>query len=127
MTSWRQERREVDRTERLELADLRDRAEGEAGLQILDVRERVEWDAGHIPGSTHLPYHDIHALPEGIDPERPVAVLCASGERAAVGASLVKRHGAAEVIHVTTGGVPKWERLGGPIERSSTGRSAASA
>ena len=41
MTSWRQERREVDRTERLELADLRDRVQGEEGLQILDVRELV--------------------------------------------------------------------------------------
>ena len=56
------------------------------GLQILDVRERDEWEAGHIPESVFMPYHDIHALPD-IDPERPVAVICASGQRAAVGAS----------------------------------------
>jgi rhodanese-related sulfurtransferase len=51
-------------------------------LQILDVRERAECDEGHIPGSAHTPYHDIYEIPEGVDPGRPVAVVCASGRRA---------------------------------------------
>jgi len=114
MTSWRQEKRPVERIERLALADLPARA-GE--VQILDVRERSEWEEGHIPGSVHTPWHDIDGLPEGLDPSRPVAVLCASGQRAAVGASLVKRHGGEHVIHVIEGGVPTWVELGQPIER----------
>ena len=73
---------------------------------------------GHIPGSIHEPYHDISALPEGIDPERPVAVICGSGQRAAVGASLLQRYGAREVIHVVDGGVPLWKRNGWPIEHA---------
>ena len=115
MTSWRQEKREVERIERLPLDQLRDRSE-QTDLQILDVRERKEWDAGHIPDSVFKPWHDIDSMPAGLDPKRPVAVVCGSGQRAAVGASLVKRFGAAEVIHVIEGGVPKWERLGLPIE-----------
>jgi len=51
-----------------------------------------------------------------LEGERPVAVICASGERAATAASLVQRHGAGEVIHVTEGGVPKWGRLGNRLE-----------
>jgi hydroxyacylglutathione hydrolase len=74
-------------------------------------------DAGHIPGSVFEPYHDIDAVPEGIDPERPVAVVCGSGQRSAVAASLLKRHGATDVIHVVDGGVPLWERSGWPVER----------
>ena len=85
-------------------------------MQILDVRERQEWDAGHIPGSLFEAWHDIDELPGGLDPEKPVAVVCGSGQRAAVGASLVKRFGANDVIHVVEGGVPKWKRLGNPIE-----------
>jgi hydroxyacylglutathione hydrolase len=81
------------------------------------VRERDEWDRGHIPDSLHMPYHDIHGLPDGIDSDRPVAAICGSGQRAAVGASLIKRFGAAVVIHVVDGGVPRWEREGWPIER----------
>ncbi len=125
MTGWRQEKRDVERVERLELSKLRERQGAQPELQIFDVREASEWHAGHIPGSTHTPYHDIRGLPESIDPERPVAVLCASGQRAAVGASLIKRYGAREVIHVIDGGVPKWQRLGNPIEGASGEKAAA--
>ena len=44
-------------------------------------------------------------------------MICASGQRAAVGASLVQRYGAREVIHVVDGGVGAWARRGWPIER----------
>ena len=40
-----------------------------------------------------------------------------TGQRAAIAASLLKRLGAGEVIHVVDGGVPRWEREGWPIER----------
>ncbi len=114
MTSWREERRDVAQIERLAIEDLPARA---AELQIIDVREQAEWDAGHIPGATHVPYHDIDGLPDGIDPARPVAAVCASGQRAAVAASLLARYGASQVVHVVGGGVGTWERAGHPIER----------
>jgi glyoxylase-like metal-dependent hydrolase (beta-lactamase superfamily II)/rhodanese-related sulfurtransferase len=112
MTSWREERRPTEAIERIDVAALHDRA-GE--LQVLDVREQGEWDAGHIEGSVHTPYHDIDAIPEGIDPQRPVAVICSSGQRSAVAASLLRRHGAREVIHVAGGGVGTWARQGWPL------------
>ena len=101
--------------ERLSLEELHERWDGGSnGIQLLDVRERAEWDRGRIPGSVHTAYHDIHELPEGLDAERPMAVICASGQRAAIGASMLKRLGAREVIHVVDGGVPRWEREGWP-------------
>jgi rhodanese-related sulfurtransferase len=63
-----------------------------------------------------VPYHDLRALPDGLDPAGRVAVICASGQRAAVGASLVQRHGARDVWHVVDGGVPAWRRAGHPVE-----------
>jgi glyoxylase-like metal-dependent hydrolase (beta-lactamase superfamily II)/rhodanese-related sulfurtransferase len=105
MTSWREERRPVERLERITVPELRERADQ---LQILDVRERDEWEAGHIPGSLHVPYHDIRGLPDGLDPEHPVAVICSSGQRAAPAASLLRRHGVREVLHVVDGGVPAY-------------------
>jgi glyoxylase-like metal-dependent hydrolase (beta-lactamase superfamily II)/rhodanese-related sulfurtransferase len=113
MTSWREEKLPVASIERLTVEELHERRKD---VQILDVREADEWEAGHIPGSVFVPYHDIHALPD-IDPERPVAVICASGQRAAVGASLVQRFGASEVLHVVDGGVGTWGRAGYPIQR----------
>jgi glyoxylase-like metal-dependent hydrolase (beta-lactamase superfamily II)/rhodanese-related sulfurtransferase len=113
MTAWREERRPVGRTPRLTVDELHARWDG---MQVLDVRERSEWDDGHIPGSVHVPYHDLHAVPDEIDAQRPVAVICGSGQRSAVGASLLRRHGASDVYHVVDGGVGAWRRAGYPVE-----------
>jgi hydroxyacylglutathione hydrolase len=117
MTAWRAEGRDIARIERLRAADLQARAEADPSLQILDVRELDEWEEGHIPGSLHVPYHDLHEMPDGLDPARPVAAVCASGQRSAVAASLVARLGGEKVLHVVEGGVGTWERAGNPIER----------
>jgi hydroxyacylglutathione hydrolase len=116
MTSWRQERRVADRTERLAAEDLPQRLSAEPELQILDVRERKEYETGHLPGSISMPWHDIRAVPDGIDPARPIAVICGSGQRAATAASLVRRYGAEQVIHIVDGGVPGLGRSGVALE-----------
>jgi hydroxyacylglutathione hydrolase len=117
MTAWREEKGTVEGTERLSVEGLHDRWEADRGaLQVLDVRERSEWDDGHIPGTVHTPYHDIAGVPDGIDPAVPTAVICASGQRAAVGASLLQRHGVKAVVHVVDGGVPLWQRRGWAVE-----------
>jgi len=114
MTAWREEKGPVDSTPRMTVPELHEQRDG---LQVLDVRERSEWDAGHIPGSVHVPYHDLQKLPDAIDPAAPLAVICASGQRASVGASLARRLGAADVRHVVDGGVGTWERAGWELER----------
>ena len=114
MTSWREEQRPTVSVERIDLPALHERA---AEVQILDVRERHEWDEGHIPGSLHRPYHDLAELPDGLDPAAPIAVVCSSGQRSAVAASLLLRLGAEHVIHVAGGGVGTWRDSGWPIEQ----------
>ncbi len=117
MTSWREDGRPVERIERLPIGDLPARLAADPSLQMLDVREDAEWRAARIPGSVHRPYHALRDLPDGVDPDRPIAVLCASGQRAGIAASLVRRLGADRVAHVTGGGVGTWEREGHPVER----------
>jgi hydroxyacylglutathione hydrolase len=113
MTSWRAERRDVARIARWTVDEL---AGADGDVQIVDVRELSEWREGHIPGSLHRPYHDLHELPSELDRERPVAAICASGQRSATAASLLSAHGAREVIHVVDGGVPLWGRLGHAVQ-----------
>jgi glyoxylase-like metal-dependent hydrolase (beta-lactamase superfamily II)/rhodanese-related sulfurtransferase len=113
MTSWREEKREAGSIERIDVPALDERI---GDVQVLDVREDAEWDDGHIPGSVHVPYHDIDGVPDGIDPERPVAVICSSGQRSAVAASLLRRHGVKHPIRVVDGGVGTWRERGWPIE-----------
>ncbi len=119
MTSWREEGHPVGRTARVSVEELHERWEQNGdSLQVLDVRERPEFARVHIPGSMNVPYHDVRGIPEGIDPERPVAVICSSGQRGAVASSLLLRHGARDVCHVVDGGVPLWERSGWPVQAS---------
>jgi glyoxylase-like metal-dependent hydrolase (beta-lactamase superfamily II)/rhodanese-related sulfurtransferase len=123
MTSWREERLPVDRVQRIGVPELHERWNADRdGIQILDVRERREWDAGHIPGAVHVPYHDLQAIPDGLDPLRPIAAICGSGQRSAVAASLLLRLGAKEVLHVVDGGVPLWRRSGWPVEPRAAAR-----
>ena len=116
MTSWREDERPVARIARMTVHELHERLEEDPGLQVLDVRERDEWESGHIGGAVHEPYHDIRGVPDGLDANAEIAVICASGQRAAVGASLLARHGARAVIHVADGGVPAWRRAGWPLQ-----------
>ncbi|HEX8073718.1 MAG TPA: MBL fold metallo-hydrolase [Thermoleophilaceae bacterium] len=118
LTSWRAEGRDVERIVRVDVRELHalTDAESDGEVQILDVREENEWHEARIPGSVHEPYHDIHAIPDGIDPEKPVAAICMSGQRSAVAASLLQRLGARRVLHVVPGGVGTWKELGYPIE-----------
>jgi hydroxyacylglutathione hydrolase len=116
MTSWREEGRPTERIERLTVDELHERSQRDPSLQILDVREASEWASERIPGSIHRPYHDIHEVPEGVDPERRIAAICTSGQRSGVAASLLKRLGVREVLHVVPGGVKSWGRAGHPLE-----------
>jgi rhodanese-related sulfurtransferase len=109
MTSWRIEAQPVETIERIDVDGLHDRRDE---VQILDVREQAEWDDVHIPGSLHIPYHDIHDVPSELDDGKPVAVICASGRRSVVAASLLQRHGRKDVIHVVEGGVGTWAAKG---------------
>ena len=112
-TSWREERLPVDRIPRLTVQQLHE----QCGLTPDPRRPRT----GRVGLRPHprfgpLPYHDLDALPEGLDPAEPVAVICGSGQRAAVGASLIEGLGAEQPIHVVDGGVGTWARHGWPIE-----------
>jgi hydroxyacylglutathione hydrolase len=112
MTSWREEKRPTERIERIDVDALHERA---GDVQVLDVRDESEWLAGHIPGSVHVPYHAIDGIPEEIDPARPVAAICSSGQRSAVAASVLRRHGLRAVVHVADGGVGTWRQRGWPL------------
>jgi hydroxyacylglutathione hydrolase len=114
MTSWREEKRPAAKIPRIDVEQLH--ALGD-GPQILDVREQAEFAAGHIPGSVHIPYHELRDSPDGLDLARPIAAICSSGQRSALAASLLARHGAQAPLHVADGGVGTWERHGWPIER----------
>jgi glyoxylase-like metal-dependent hydrolase (beta-lactamase superfamily II)/rhodanese-related sulfurtransferase len=88
---------------------------GRNGLVVLDVRRSDEWEAGHLAGAVHIPFWEVERR-AGEVPEGEAWVHCASGFRAAIGASLLDRAGR-QVVHIDD----DWERaaqLGLPITTS---------
>jgi hydroxyacylglutathione hydrolase len=64
----------------------------------------------------HVPYHDLRdGLPGTVANGKPVAVACSIGNRSSIAASLLKRAGVEDVIHVADGGVADLEEEGIPL------------
>ena len=78
---------------------------GEAG-EILDVRQGTEWDAGHLEGSTHVFVGDLPERLEGFDRGERQTVICVSGYRSSMAASLLDGAGI-PVRLVARSGVPR--------------------
>ncbi len=74
-------------------------------VTLLDVREDDEWEEGHVEGSLHVPYHELRDGAPGELDGKPLAVACSAGNRSALAASLLRRHGVDHVLHVVDGGV----------------------
>lgn len=89
-------------------------------LTVLDVRTDEEWEAGHVPGAVHvmagrLPRVLDHGPPKELtDPHRPLAVVCGTGYRSTVAASVLEARGYRAVFNVP-GGMTAWEAAGLPL------------
>ncbi|MHB8436795.1 MAG: MBL fold metallo-hydrolase [Acidimicrobiales bacterium] len=86
---------------------------GEENMVVLDVRRPDEWAAGHLEGSTHIPFWELEER-VGEVPAGDVWVYCASGYRASIGSSILDRAGR-HVVHVDD----DWDRaaeLSLPVE-----------
>ncbi|MDX6665458.1 MAG: hypothetical protein QOG68_1664, partial [Solirubrobacteraceae bacterium] len=111
----------VDRTEAWDV-DALARALRERRVALVDVRDAGEWGAGHVEGSVALPLPvlgDGRVPPAGLRRPHagtPVAVACAGGGRAALGASLLRRSGHADVVRVAGGGIDSLAALGIELE-----------
>lgn len=74
-------------------------------IALVDVRDEREWAAGHVPGSLHLPLHELGDGRRVRLPDRAVAVACAAGGRAAFAASMLRRTTERRIVRVAGGGI----------------------
>jgi rhodanese-related sulfurtransferase len=83
-------------------------------VQIVDCREPYEWKAGRIEGALHIPLNAILAGPvDGIDPKKPVVVVCRSGNRSELATLMLQARGFD--AHNLEGGMEDWAREGLPF------------
>jgi hydroxyacylglutathione hydrolase len=66
-------------------------------VQVLDARRNDERATGHVPGSLHIPLHELQQRVSEV-PTGKVWVYCGSGYRASIAASILDRRGRALVL-----------------------------
>jgi glyoxylase-like metal-dependent hydrolase (beta-lactamase superfamily II)/rhodanese-related sulfurtransferase len=115
MTAWRMEERSVERIELIDPDELAARMNGSQPPLILDVRNASEYAGEHIPSSLHIPYGDLGGRLDELPRDRPIAAICRGGKRSGLAASILRREGFAEVVHVGQG-VGVWRAGGHPVE-----------
>ena len=91
-------------------------AHAETAMQVLDVRTADEWKGGHIPGARHVMAGVLADRVAELPRDRPIAVVCGSGYRSNVAASVLERAGFEDVVNIT-GGMSAWQHAGLPLER----------
>lgn len=101
---------------RIDIDTLYKRWKQHGPLTVVDVRRDDEWYEGHIPDALHFHIGDLPQRLEEVPRNTPLAMICRTGHRAEIAASLLAATGR-EVIAVQ-GGVPDWIARGLP---SSTG------
>ncbi|MCG6940236.1 MAG: MBL fold metallo-hydrolase [Thiohalocapsa sp.] len=122
MLTWRTAGKPIAVLPQWTVRDLRRQRREQSDLLLLDVRQPAEWRAGHIPGAMHLTGAEltrrVDDLLAGISAQRPIAVICGSGYRSSVAASVLKARGHDQVAHVL-GGMTGWQAEGFETTRDS--------
>lgn len=86
----------------------------EESLEVIDVRRPQEYAVGHVPHARSIPLSELTNHIQELPADRPIAVICASGYRSSIGASILERNGFKSVFNIV-GGTKAWERSGLPL------------
>ncbi len=83
-------------------------------IQLIDIRGESEFRAGHIKGADNL---FLGTLPQHLDKvskDKQVVIHCQSGDRAAIGYSILARNGFKNIANFS-GGMKEWINSGEPV------------
>ncbi|MGQ0507613.1 MAG: rhodanese-like domain-containing protein [Myxococcaceae bacterium] len=73
------------------------------GGVLLDVRSPAEYAAGHAEGARNIPVQELEQRVKEVgDPKTGVVVYCKAGMRAASAEQILRKHGFANVLNITS-------------------------
>jgi hydroxyacylglutathione hydrolase len=117
MNAWRQEGLPIATLPQMSIPELAAALDRGGAVDVLDVRADGEWNDGHIEGALHVHGGVVEDRLGDIPRNgRPLAVICGSGYRSTVAASVLKRAGFGDVRNVP-GGMRGWRSAGLPVVR----------
>lgn len=81
---------------------------------LVDVREPHEYEHGHIPKAQSLPMRLMIQRGRGLPTDQPIILVCRSGRRSRLAASMLQDLGYTKV-YILQGGMLAWEAAGYPV------------
>lgn len=90
----------------------------EEDVLLLDVREAFELDQIRVPGAVNVPLGELAGRQHELDSDRPVAVICRSGNRSAMAVQHLRQLGI-DAVNVA-GGLIGWHGTDLPLETGQT-------
>ncbi|OMH27850.1 sulfurtransferase [Tersicoccus phoenicis] len=84
-----------------------------SGAALIDVRSAQEWRSGRAPQAKHVPLDRLQTSTAGINKNKPVIAVCASGVRSASAARLLATQG--YQAYSLRGGMSAWRAAGEPV------------
>lgn len=85
----------------------------DAGAFMLDVREQSEWNEMHMPGAMLIPLGQLATRMSEVPKDKPVVVVCRSGNRSAQARDQLAQAGFSSVTSMA-GGMKAWSSAGLP-------------
>lgn len=83
---------------------------------LIDVRNQHEWDQGHIASAHHIDLVKVPQVFHDIPTDKPIAVICHSGNRASIIASLLEKEKQVKTWNVK-GGMQAWLQAELPVSQ----------
>lgn len=111
MFDWRTSGQQVEQLPTVSVHDIAGQLDG---LHVLDVRQPDEWTAGHAPGAQFITGAELPSRLDEVPRDRAVLVVCGSGYRSGVAASLLRRDGRDDVVNLL-GGMAAWKAADLPL------------
>jgi hydroxyacylglutathione hydrolase len=109
---------ELRKIEQARVAHVNEVRQSDDRAQLVDVRQPGEYGAGHAEGSFNVPLNSLSTNLERLDPTRPTYVICQTGYRSSLAASLLENAGFKSVYNVS-GGTSAWIEAGLNTERDA--------
>jgi rhodanese-related sulfurtransferase len=75
----------------------------EQGVLLLDVRTPAEYERFHIEGAYHIPVPDLRQRYRELDTDSTIIVMCSTGRRSSMAASILNQHGFRNIFNAAGG------------------------
>ncbi len=87
----------------LSAEDLHEMITGDVDFVLIDVRAPQEYEDNHIRGAINIPVADLRTRYNDLNRDETTVLICSSGNRSSLSASILEQHGFKNVYNVAGG------------------------